>query len=422
MKKNLCGLLVLSTLLFVEAHAQQACDTINSPVSPTWKDTSYKYTDPFGTFLGYINGTNNDGPLQKANYFDLSGTAYNYILGTLVKFGKANSTLPANLSKLIYFRVYSADPAKGVPSTLLATAQKTLAEVKADVDAGKNTVVVFPTATALPADKKFFVSVDITNFSWDIHGDKDSIWIGGTADDQVEPNAAWDADSVGSKVKWTSFSNNYVNPADQNNALDVTLWIFPHVSTAATGCTLLPVNILSFTAQKNNRDVRLQWEISDEINMKGYEIQKSLNNTNFESIGFVNAVNSLKNQSYSFNDRNAFATSSNVQYRLKQVDGDGSIKYSRVITMRSDALSMDVLFANPFSGALKLQLNLVEAKQVAVNVFDMQGRLVAKLPATNYGVASNSITIPSTANLKPGTYLLQLNSGKDQHVYKVVKQ
>ena len=33
---------------------------------------------------------------------------------------------------------------------------------------------------------------------------------------------------------------------------------------------------------------------------------------------------------------------------------------------------MDVLFANPFSGALKLQLNLVEAKQVAVNVFDMQ--------------------------------------------------
>ena len=154
-EENLCGLLVLSTLLFVEAHAQQACDTINSPVSPTWKDTSYKYTDPFGTFLGYINGTNNDGPLQKANYFDLSGTAYNYILGTLVKFGKANSTLPANLSKLIYFRVYSADPAKGVPSTLLATAQKTLAEVKADVDAGKNTVVVFPTATALPADKKF---------------------------------------------------------------------------------------------------------------------------------------------------------------------------------------------------------------------------------------------------------------------------
>ena len=30
--------------------------------------------------------------------------------GTLVKFGKANSTLLANLSKLIYFRVYSADP------------------------------------------------------------------------------------------------------------------------------------------------------------------------------------------------------------------------------------------------------------------------------------------------------------------------
>lgn len=422
MKKNFYCVVILSTLLFQKASAQQTCDTINSPVSPSWSDTSYKYTDPFGTPLGYINGTNSDGPLQKANYFDLSGSSYGYILGALVKFGKANSTLPANLSKLIYFRVYSADPNKGIPLTLLTTAQKTLAEVKADVDAGRNTVVVFPSATSLPSDKKFFVSVDITNFIWDIHGDKDSIWIGGTADDQVEPNAAWDADSVGTKVKWTPFSNNYVNPADQSNALDVTLWIFPHVGTTASGCTLLPVSILSFTAQKNNKDVQLEWEISDEINMKGYEVQKSLNNSSFETVGFVKALNSLKNQSYNYTDRNAFATSTNVQYRLKQVDGDGSIKYSRVIALKSDASFPDVLFANPFSGALKLQLNLSESKQVAVNVFDMQGRLVATMQLATYGTASNTIIIPSTSNLKPGAYLLQINSGKEQNVYKIIKQ
>lgn len=407
--------------LFNEAQAQQACDTINQPVPQTWDDTSYLDADPFGQNSGYINGQNWESQYQKANSFDLTGTSFTYILGTMVKFGKANSANAANMSKMMYFRVYDASGKNGSPGVQIGdSAQKALSEIKTDVDGGKYTLIVFSKPLAIPANKKFYVSVDFRNFSWPTtNTPKDSIWIAGTADDQVKPNAAWTNDDNG---KWRPYTQDYSNPADLSNDLDVTLWIFPQVSTSSSGCILLPVNLLSFNSTKNSRDVQLKWEISDEINMKGYEVEKANNNGNFQPITFVPALNSLKNQSYSITDRNAFATSTAVQYRLKQVDGDGTIKYSRVISMKSDASATDVVFANPFTGALKLQVTLAEQKQIAFNVFDMQGRLVAMQKPVMYNAATNTVVIPSTGNLKPGTYLLQINSGKEQSVYKIVKQ
>ncbi len=90
--------LYLSVIFFCVSlvAAAQTCDTINFPAPPNWSDTFYEIANgPFpGYISGYINGINasSGGDLQKANYFDLSATSYTHILGTSVKFGKANST------------------------------------------------------------------------------------------------------------------------------------------------------------------------------------------------------------------------------------------------------------------------------------------------------------------------------------------
>ena len=244
--RNVCLLIVIFLCFgIIEVHAQgPACDTINSPVASNWSDTSYRAPSPFpGFYYGYINGVDGALNIHKANYFDLSRTSFTYISGAVIKFIKANSTKSANLSKLLYFKVY-ADNA-GVPGALLGSAAELpLSQVKSDVAAGLPTNINFPAAIALPASKKFYVSVDVSNFIWQVGGStRDSIAIAGTADDEVEPNAAWEysKDSV-----WTPFSDNWENPANINNSLDVTLWIFPHVSTSAAGCSLLPVKLLSF--------------------------------------------------------------------------------------------------------------------------------------------------------------------------------
>ena len=200
------------------------------------------------------------------------------------------------------------------------------------------------------------------------------------------------------------------------------MWIFPIVSTSSAGCGLLPVKLLSFNAQRTNKDVTLNWQIADEYNMKGYEVERADNNGSFKTVQSITAMNYAKNQSYSVTDRNAFTSAATVQYRLKQIDGDGSVKYSRVIAVKANAVISDISFANPFSGALKLQMNLATSQNISVQVYDMQGKPVVSQLNKIYNASSNSIILDGTSSLKPGMYVLKINAGTEQLQYKIIKQ
>ncbi len=186
---------------------------------------------------------------------------------------------------------------------------------------------------------------------------------------------------------------------------------------------LLPVKLYSFTAQRNREDVSLSWSVADEINMKGYEIEKAGNNNIFKPVGFINAHNDLKSQSsYSYTDVNAFTFSSTVQYRLKQIDGDGNIQYSRIIPVKSFSALSDLVFANPFNNTLRMQLNIANPSIVSINIYDMKGNLVVSEKPAMYNSASNSIVVSSTSALKSGVYILKLSVGNEQFNYKIIKQ
>jgi hypothetical protein len=277
------------------------------------------------------------------------------------------------------------------------------------VDSGFFTQVAFPSVIALPASKKIYVSVDFSNLSWPT----DTIFIFSTDVDEDIPGKAWEQWSDSS---WHAFSDTALYGAN------ITMWILPIVSATGTGCAVLPVRLISFNAQRNNKDVTLSWQIADEFGMKGYEVERSDNNGSFRTVATVAAFNNAKNQSYSATDKNAFTISSTVQYRLKQIDGDGSVNYSRVVNIKSASSISDISFANPFNGALKMQLNLATAQPVSVYLYDMQGKLVATEKTKMYNAASNTIIMTSTASLQRGVYVLKVIAGTDQAVYKVVKQ
>jgi hypothetical protein len=227
-------------------------------------------------------------------------------------------------------------------------------------------------------------------------------------------NAAW---TQWFDNSWHTLKDDWASTSDQ------ALFILPHISNSAAGCEgTLPVQLISFTSQRNNNDVTLKWTIADEIGMKGYEVQKAINNNNYSGIALVTALNNAKNQAYTVTDKNAFSSATTVQYRLKQIDGDGSVKYSGILQVKSGSGINDVVFANPFNGALKLNLNLASAQTVSVFVYDMQGRLTATLPQKMYNAYSNSLIIQGTENLKPGLYSIKIIAGDEQKIYKAMKQ
>lgn len=164
-----------------------------------------------------------------------------------------------------------------------------------------------------------------------------------------------------------------------------------------------PVILTSFDAQRNgSNSVAVNWRTEQEINSKGFEIQRSSDNINFESVGFVSSktANSSLAQYYSFTDN-----SNNVKgtsfYRLKMVDLDNTFAFSSIKTVKGSGLQAEVnVFPNPASSNSKITVaNLSESTNV--RVFDNTGRLVQQISSIN----SNSVKLN---HLQKGSYYIKI--------------
>lgn len=114
-------------------------------------------------------------------------------------------------------------------------------------------------------------------------------------------------------------------------------------------CTNLPIELSYFKGIKESNNVKLEWETLSEKNNSHFEIQKSTNGIDFETMDIINgAGNSNKPISYSCIDYNP-----NIginYYRLKQVDCDGRFELFRIISVDFDINSELKLYPNSSYG------------------------------------------------------------------------
>lgn len=358
------------------------CDTSNFEETAGWTITYY--VTGAGGKDGYVSGTNSYGDKQKANFFDLSSTTYSYTTGCLFYFGKANSNKAANLSKNLIFKVYDVT-SEGLPGAQLGDAVEVpLSQIKSDVDGNFLTEIIYPAPIALPASKQFFVSVDISKFTWSTSGTgtRDSISLWGTTADDVVPGQAYE--------QWSD--NDWYDMYTAWSGLNLALAIFPYVSNTAAGCTTLPVNFLSFDGAAKDSKVVLNWSTGNELNNKGFDIERSVDGNNFSAIGFVKAGTATSGK-YSFTDGSKFL-GGDMYYRLKQIDLDGKADYSAVIKVSIENKFKWEVYPNPVAKNTSLQVQLDKNAKVTVQVVSANGKI---LQAVDKGL------------LLPGTYSVPLN-------------
>jgi hypothetical protein len=172
----------------------------------------------------------------------------------------------------------------------------------------------------------------------------------------------------------------------------------------------IPVELTSFIATADYGSVELNWITSTETNNRGFEVQRSAGGE-FETIAFVEGHGTTTEvQAYNYIDRNVNVGS--YSYRLKQVDFDGTFKYSDVVEVDVPMLrefALDQNYPNPFNPSTKISFRLAVDSKVSLKVFDVLGQEVATLVNTNMSVGGHSVDFDASL-LNSGVYLYRLEA------------
>lgn len=186
------------------------------------------------------------------------------------------------------------------------------------------------------------------------------------------------------------------------------------VATLAEMTEIVPVELLAFTASINNSGVQLLWSTASELNNQGFEIQRSVDNEdNFATVGFVEGKGSSSEISYySFTDRPDLNGSHQLYYRLKQVDFDGTFKYSNVVNVNYNVpveFALNQNFPNPFNPSTRITYFIPKESFVSIKIYDFLGREVKTLVSDFQSTGSYEIVFDAS-DLPSGTYFYNLTA------------
>lgn len=183
-----------------------------------------------------------------------------------------------------------------------------------------------------------------------------------------------------------------------------------------------PALMMSFGGQVQNQAAELNWVMENETNCNYFVIERSGDTGGYDSIGVVTGLNNNNQTSYIYSDNHML--SGNNYYRLRQVDMDGVLRYSKVVSLydmqQAAAPTMNV-YPNPTVGTLNFSINSASTQQIFVQIYSISGVLLQTSEQTlNAGSNLQSIAVN---NLKSGNYFLKVSSreGNSQFVQSFVK-
>ncbi len=183
----------------------------------------------------------------------------------------------------------------------------------------------------------------------------------------------------------------------------------------------LPVELVSFSAGviENSKQVKLSWTTATEVDNYGFQVEhKTSNKGSFEKIGFVDGHgNSNSPKNYFYIDDFSFLADKvmnrSIEYRLKQIDSDGSFTYSNVISIElgiPNQYELKQNYPNPFNPTTNIDYKLPVDGFVTMNVYNLLGELVTTLVNENKTAGVYSIEFNGN-NLPSGIYFCMLNAG-----------
>lgn len=174
--------------------------------------------------------------------------------------------------------------------------------------------------------------------------------------------------------------------------------------------TILPIELVSFTANCNGRSALIEWTTATEKNNDYFVLERSNDAVNFKEIARIaGAGNSIEPISYAYTDFGV--RNGDNYYRLVQFDYDGTSTTSEIIVancLGTDGEPEVLAYPNPFGDDLTLRFENFGNIQATVEVYDMLGRMV-HTQKVNCSQNDYEVVL-RLAGLSDGTYNVRISA------------
>jgi hypothetical protein len=228
------------------------------------------------------------------------------------------------------------------------------------------------------------------------------------------------------------FFGDYTNIAAFNGKI-YPIWMRLHNGQLSIWTTIIeddpvPVELSNFSVSVSRSNVELTWETSSETNNHGFIIERRRVNSNSDSkwmeIGFVQGKGtSTEINKYRFVDSPTLNGVYN--YRLKQVDFNGSFEYSKeveVSVMVIEDFALMQNYPNPFNPSTVIKYQVAEGSHATLKVYDVLGREVTTLvnEEQTAGEYEVEFLISKDLSLSSGFYFYQIRAGNFIQTRKMI--
>jgi uncharacterized protein (DUF1501 family) len=175
------------------------------------------------------------------------------------------------------------------------------------------------------------------------------------------------------------------------------------------GATVLPIELSVFEANViNEEEVEVSWRTALEVDAEFFEVQRSADGTDFDTIGEVVAEG--RPSSYDFTDDNPLKGVS--YYRLKQVENNGRFTYSSVekVEIESKIIKSIRLSPNPTRLNSFVNLTAYEDSSATLQIVSIQG-MIHRTKSIAIKRGFNKFPVDAE-RLSSGIYIVSLINGE----------
>jgi hypothetical protein len=191
--------------------------------------------------------------------------------------------------------------------------------------------------------------------------------------------------------------------------------------TLDSNCAVLKTNILNFAVKTDRAVAQLKWTTSANKLASYFQVERSISNQAFAPVGKLLNQTDLETADYTFNDNVGDFASGVVYYRLRIVDINGNVSFSKIVAASFDnsEASKFVIAPNPVRKQAQFIFTSDHDTNLQIKIFNTSGELIL----TSSGTARKGrwmVTIPDVQQWPTGVYIVRATLGNEMLVQKLV--